>query len=100
MLLAAAAPSFSDWIRNTRIRTAAEAFQNGLQLARAEAVRRNAWVRFQITDTVTAACVLSSTGTNWLVSLNDVTGKCDRPPEEIPSSLRSAPLPKALPIRS
>ena len=39
--LVMAAPSFSSWIQSTQIRTAAEAVQNGLQLARGEAVRRN-----------------------------------------------------------
>ena len=37
---------FRTWIQNTQIRTAAEAMQNGLQRARAEAVRRNMNVAF------------------------------------------------------
>jgi type IV fimbrial biogenesis protein FimT len=37
-----ALPNFSIWIQNTQIRTAGEAIINGLQLARAEAIRRNA----------------------------------------------------------
>jgi type IV fimbrial biogenesis protein FimT len=37
-----ALPNFSIWIQNTQIRTAGEAILNGLQLARAEAIRRNA----------------------------------------------------------
>lgn len=41
-----AAPSFSTWIMNTRIRTTAESLVNGLQLARNEAVRRNLPVQF------------------------------------------------------
>ena len=70
-------PSFVDWIRNTQIRTTAESFLSGIQLARAEAVRRNTRVRFQMTDTLTTACTLSTTGANWVVSLSDVTGACD-----------------------
>lgn len=46
ILLAAGIPAFSTWIQNTRIRTTAESIQNGLQLARAEAVRRNVLVQF------------------------------------------------------
>lgn len=46
ILLAAGIPSFSSWIQNTRIRTTAESIQNGLQLARAEAVRHNTLVQF------------------------------------------------------
>jgi type IV fimbrial biogenesis protein FimT len=43
-------PSFQSWIQNTQIRTAAESVMNGLQIARAEAVRRNVNVRFNLTD--------------------------------------------------
>jgi len=39
-------PSYSAWIQNSRIRNAAESVHNGLQLARSEAVRRNAQVNF------------------------------------------------------
>jgi type IV fimbrial biogenesis protein FimT len=77
VLLLAGIPSFIDWIRNTQIRAAAESFLSGIQLARAEAVRRNTLVRFQVTDTLTTACSLSTTGANWVVSLSDVTSACD-----------------------
>lgn len=39
-------PSYANWVANSRIRNAAESIQNGLQLARSEAVRRNARVSF------------------------------------------------------
>jgi type IV fimbrial biogenesis protein FimT len=39
-------PSYKVWIQNTRIRTASESIQNGLQIARAEAVKRNSPVQF------------------------------------------------------
>ena len=39
-------PSYTAWIQNTKIRNAAESVQNGLQLARGEAVRRNTDVQF------------------------------------------------------
>ena len=42
ILAAVAVPSFRMFILNIQIRTASEAFNNGLQLARGEAVRRNA----------------------------------------------------------
>jgi type IV fimbrial biogenesis protein FimT len=44
-------PSFTHWIQNTQVRTAAESLLNGLQMARNEAVRRNANVRFNLTGT-------------------------------------------------
>lgn len=45
ILLAVGFPSMSVWLQNTRIRAAAEGGLNGMQLARAEAVRRNAGVQ-------------------------------------------------------
>lgn len=76
ILFSLAAPSFGTWIQNTHIRTSAEAMQNGLILARAEAVRRNTNVRFQLTDTLNNSCALSTTGTNWVISQDDPTGAC------------------------
>jgi type IV fimbrial biogenesis protein FimT len=46
ILLAIGIPAFSGWIQNARIRTTAESIQNGLQLARVEAVRNNTLVQF------------------------------------------------------
>lgn len=50
IIAAIAVPSFTQMIQNTRIRTAAESIQNGLQVARAEAVKRNAKVKFRLND--------------------------------------------------
>ena len=60
VLITMAAPSFAGWIRNQRIRTASEGLLNGLQMARAEALKTNTVVSFQIgTDwTVTRPCTL------------------------------------------
>ena len=46
ILMSLGIPAFSDWMRNARVRTTAESALNGLQLARAEAVRRNTTVGF------------------------------------------------------
>ena len=51
LLMVFGLPSYQQWIQSTQIRTAAESVQNGLQLARAEAVRRNAPMQFQLTST-------------------------------------------------
>jgi len=80
-------PSMSTWLQNSQLRASAEATQAGLQLARAEALRRNAPVRFQLVDTFTAACVLSGNATNWIVSINDPTGLCDVDPSDIAAPL-------------
>lgn len=60
ILIGTALPSFMTWIQNTQIRASAESMLNALQLARAEAVRRNE----QIT--------VSLLGFDWTVS--DATG--------------------------
>jgi len=76
ILLVMGIPSFKSWIQNTQIRTATEAIQNGLELARAEAVRRNTQVRFQLTSTVDNTCTKNTASGNWVVSLDDPTGLC------------------------
>lgn len=63
--LALAMPSYSTWIQNTRLRNGAESVLNGLQLARAEAVRRNADVQFTL-----------GANTAWTVGCVNVTTAC------------------------
>ena len=46
ILLRLAAPSFANWIANQRVRSTAEALLHGLNVARSEALRRNARVLF------------------------------------------------------
>jgi type IV fimbrial biogenesis protein FimT len=67
-------PSYQEWMQNTRIRTTAESIQNGLQLARAEAVKRNARVVFTlaIDSSWTVGCVTP-------VADNDGDGVADCP---------------------
>jgi type IV fimbrial biogenesis protein FimT len=48
LLVLAALPEFRAWMQNTQIRTAAEGILNGLQFARAEAVRRNVTVELEM----------------------------------------------------
>ena len=80
VLMAVALPSYQTWIRNTKIRTTAESIQNALQLARAEAVKRNRNVDLVLTNN---AAVATSAGfgavpiaagnaanVNWLVRVN------------------------------
>ena len=77
ILIAIGMPQFATWTQNSKIRTAAHAIQDGLQLARAEAVRRNAAIRFQLTTTIDAGCALSTVDVNWVVSFDDPAGACD-----------------------
>jgi type IV fimbrial biogenesis protein FimT len=78
--LAMGVPSFAEWISNSQIRSTAESVQNALNLARAEAVRRNTTVLLQFTDKLDSGCALSSAGTSWVISrasVDTVTGKCN-----------------------
>ena len=50
LLMSLAVPSFMVWMQNTRIRNAADAVLNGMQIARAEAIRRNKPVQFALTN--------------------------------------------------
>jgi type IV fimbrial biogenesis protein FimT len=66
MLLFLAAPNFTTWINNTRVRTVAEVLQNGVRFAQAEAIRRNRIVVFYFTNaepSLAAAAVAN--GSNW-----------------------------------
>lgn len=82
LLLAAALPSAGTWIRNTKIRTAAESISNGLHQARAEAVRRNQPVGFYLVSDAAGAtelsdtCALSATSSGWVVSPSSPAAKC------------------------
>lgn len=80
-ILMAAAPSTTAWMRNTRIRTAADSITAGLQQARNEAVRRNQPVGFYLVSdndgmSMTDDCALSSSSGGWVVALASPAGKC------------------------
>lgn len=69
VLIAVAAPYFQDWIHNTQIRTAAESILDGLQNARSEAVKRNGYTQFILTDPA------GTSPTSWqVVSINPPLG--------------------------
>ena len=81
LLLAAAVPSVAGWLRNTRVRNAAESMQSGLQRARTEALRRNTNMTFWLVSgaderVVDNTCALSSAAGSWVISVSDPTGKC------------------------
>lgn len=73
LLLALGVPSMSTYLQNSRVAATAQNFYSDLQLARAEAIRRNLPVEFMLTDTSVAAsgvedsAVAGSAGQNWLV---------------------------------
>jgi type IV fimbrial biogenesis protein FimT len=68
VLLALAAPSFSGWIRNSQVRTVAQALQSGVRLAQAEALRRNRQVVFFLTNaTPGLSATASADGAYWVI---------------------------------
>jgi type IV fimbrial biogenesis protein FimT len=57
VLAALAIPSFTQMIQNSRIRAASDSVLNGIQVARAEAVKRNARVQFDFrTNSAWSVC--------------------------------------------
>ncbi|WP_177206528.1 MULTISPECIES: GspH/FimT family pseudopilin [unclassified Variovorax] len=66
LLFTFAYPSYTDFIRNAQIRTVAESVVNGLQLARAEAIRRNSNIQFHFPNTSNS--VSTTGGTDWSIS--------------------------------
>jgi type IV fimbrial biogenesis protein FimT len=82
LLIMIGLPNMAIWLQNSKIRTAGETTLAGLTLARTEAVRRNQIVRFQMVNNLTSGCVISTAGTDWVVSLDNATGACDATPGE------------------
>jgi len=85
VLIASALPSMGEWIRNTKVRNAAESIQSGLMRARAEALRRNVNVTFWLVSvnderTMDNSCAKSSSAGSWVISLRDPAGKCATAP--------------------
>lgn len=64
ILTAMALPSFDRMLENARVRGTSDALMSGLQLARAEAIRRNARVRFVLGTQAAWTVELDSDGTD------------------------------------
>lgn len=85
-------PSMAVWMKNSRIRTAADSLHNSMQAARAEAVRRNQVVRVQVVDSLNGDCSLSSSGHYWVMSL----GSASNPASSCASAIDDSTAPKIL----
>jgi type IV fimbrial biogenesis protein FimT len=77
-------PDMATWLQNTQVRTAAESVHSGLQLARAEAVRRNTKVRFRLTSTSGAGL------SDWSVHASDDGGATFTLPVQTRSSAQGS----------
>jgi type IV fimbrial biogenesis protein FimT len=73
-----AMPSYKTWIANSRVRTTTEAIQNGLMLAKGQALAKNAKVQLVLTssspDVANVNTVTASTaGSGWMVRVYQTT---------------------------
>jgi len=70
LLLYLAQAGFSGWVGNNKARSVAEAIQNGVRAAQAEAVKRNRQVAFVLTNAAPAAnAAASAGGKNWYIQV-------------------------------
>jgi type IV fimbrial biogenesis protein FimT len=77
ILLSLAVPAFNTMLRNGKIRNQADSVLNGLQLARAEALRSNRVTRFQLVSSMDDACAVAGSGSNlWVVSHGNPAAEC------------------------
>lgn len=76
ILMTIAGSAFRAWTVNVRIRATGDAIVAGLHLARSEAVRRNALIRFQLTTTTGNDCALATNQSNWVVSFDNPESAC------------------------
>jgi type IV fimbrial biogenesis protein FimT len=69
ILLGLAAPAFGEWIRNSQVRTVADALQNGVRLAQGEALRRNRQVIFFLTNSADCSATMAAAekGAYWSI---------------------------------
>jgi type IV fimbrial biogenesis protein FimT len=72
ILLGLGLTSYRNFIANQKLRSTAEVFMSGMQMARAEAVKLNQKVEFILTDTVPIpanvdTATTSTTGRSWMV---------------------------------
>jgi len=77
ILAALAMPSMSAWIRNTQVRAAGDALQNGLRVAQAEALRRSRQTVFSLTDNAAPLSGLTAkeNGKYWAINTVQISGE-------------------------
>jgi type IV fimbrial biogenesis protein FimT len=76
IMLSLGMPAFSNYMGNARLRASASSLHAAAQLARTEAIRRNAAVELILTDDAPTVANqntvnLSTTGQNWIVRAQD-----------------------------
>lgn len=76
ILMAVGASSYQDWMNNARVRSAATSISQGIQLARATAIKNNVRASFDFTGTVTG----TATTADWAVCENTVNANAGNRP--------------------
>lgn len=100
ILLAMAAPSFSNWIAGSRIRATAEGLLAGLQYARSEATTRNTQVRFQLVNSLGSTCLRNNSGSAWVVDVVDADASADSVENRCNSAPSDTVAPSILQVRA
>ena len=80
VLVLLAMPSMAAWVRNNKVRTVADALENGLRVAQVEATRRSRQVVFVLTNSPTPATSLTAVanGGYWATkTIRLTTGSSD-----------------------
>ena len=73
VLIALGAPAMGSYLQSSKMQSVAASYAAGLQLARAEAIRRNTRTEFVLTDTATSTADIANalapavSGRNWVV---------------------------------
>lgn len=100
ILLMLAMPAFGQWLRNQRVRAGAESVLAGLQLAKAEALKRNTTVRFSLVSSLSTGCSLIATSSdvsqwNWVISTVDPVAKSCPAPGDSSGVIQTRPVSEA-----
>ncbi len=77
ILVALAVPAMNRWIGNVRVRSTADALQNGLRLAQAESLRRSRQVVFALTNSSTPQTSLTAVQNGSYWSINTIPSMTD-----------------------
>ncbi|MEO8525040.1 MAG: GspH/FimT family pseudopilin [Caldimonas sp.] len=79
ILLALGFPSITAYLQSSKLASASQSYLSGVQIARTEAIRRNAQVQFVLTNTpvetadIANVAAPSTAGQNWIVRWFDTT---------------------------
>jgi type IV fimbrial biogenesis protein FimT len=77
ILVALGVPSMGTWISNVKVRTVADALQNGVRLAQSESLRRSRQVVFSLTNSTAPQTSLTAVGIGSFWSINYVPAMTD-----------------------